>query len=173
MHIMPSCKHWGLTEPAPQVLLARIRTTTAPPIRRARAVTMEPATAMAGVASTDQRPSARPNPASTTIRLARLIRLQACATESVPACLAAQALVVATFSAPAERLGARRAAKLLPECVSGAYCSNHICVPRKPLGAVCSTIDECASSICGGRCCAAPCTCPQPSAQNLFRNRGL
>jgi len=59
------------------------------------------------------------------------------------------------------------------ECSGDAYCSNRACVPRKALGALCSTYDECRTSICGGRCCAAPCTCPQSSAQNLFKNPGF
>jgi hypothetical protein len=44
---------------------------------------------------------------------------------------------------------------------------------KKTDGTPCSSFTECASSICGGRCCSAPCTCPQPSPQNLFINAGF
>ncbi len=59
------------------------------------------------------------------------------------------------------------------ECSDTTYCFNGDCVPRKPLGAVCASSDECTTSICGGRCCSTPCTCPQPGAQNLFKNPGF
>ena len=58
------------------------------------------------------------------------------------------------------------------ECATTSYCSNQSCVPKKVLGGICATFDECTTAICGGRCCSAPCTCPQPSAKNLFAPNG-
>jgi hypothetical protein len=57
-------------------------------------------------------------------------------------------------------------------CAAGFYCSGgNTCSPKKDNGQLCSGTNECKSSICGGRCCATqPCTCPQPGAQNLFKN---
>jgi len=45
--------------------------------------------------------------------------------------------------------------------------------PKKPDGEPCSAAGECASGICGGRCCAAGCTCTLPSPTNLLRNAGI
>jgi hypothetical protein len=59
------------------------------------------------------------------------------------------------------------------DCTSTNYCSGTSCVPKKGLGAVCATPGECSTSICGGRCCLAPCTCPQQSAGNLLINPGF
>src|SRR5262249_41855447 len=59
------------------------------------------------------------------------------------------------------------------DCVSADYCASTSCVPRKTLGAVCATFEECSPGICRGRCCSSPCTCPQPSPQNLFRDPGF
>ena len=59
------------------------------------------------------------------------------------------------------------------DCITGNYCSNQSCFQKKGIGSVCGTFDECTSAICGGRCCSSPCTCPQPSAQNLFKNPGF
>lgn len=56
-------------------------------------------------------------------------------------------------------------------CAGGYYCSGTTCSLKKDDGQLCASPSECKHSICGGRCCATqPCICPQPSAQNLFRN---
>jgi hypothetical protein len=59
------------------------------------------------------------------------------------------------------------------DCATAAYCAGQTCHPKKPLGAVCSTFEECGSATCGGRCCSSGCTCPQPSAGNRFQNAGF
>jgi hypothetical protein len=59
------------------------------------------------------------------------------------------------------------------DCTASNYCAAPNCVPQKALGSVCATFAECTTGICGGRCCMAPCTCPQPSPQNLFQNAGF
>lgn len=63
------------------------------------------------------------------------------------------------------------------DCIVTNFCTSGVCQPRKPNGSVCSTAPEC-SGFCGGapgRCCAAPCTCPQqsPPTINFFKNAGL
>jgi hypothetical protein len=59
------------------------------------------------------------------------------------------------------------------DCTNTNYCSGTSCVSKKALGAVCASPDQCSSSICGGRCCSAPCTCPQQSAANVLTNPGF
>jgi hypothetical protein len=61
------------------------------------------------------------------------------------------------------------------DCVSTTYCNGSSCVLRKAAGQVCSDPRECASDLCGGRCChpGVACTCTQPSAGNLLKNAGF
>lgn len=40
-------------------------------------------------------------------------------------------------------------------------------------GQPCSAASECATGVCGGRCCAAGCTCTLPSASNLLKDPGI
>jgi hypothetical protein len=60
-------------------------------------------------------------------------------------------------------------------CTSSSYCRDGVCEKRKEAGALCSRGEECASDVCGGRCCASatPCSCPQPSPDNLLKNPGF
>jgi hypothetical protein len=63
------------------------------------------------------------------------------------------------------------------DCIGTNFCTGGICQPKKANGSVCSAQPEC-SGFCGGapgRCCAAPCTCPQqsPRSINLFPNAGM
>lgn len=57
--------------------------------------------------------------------------------------------------------------------MASAYCSGLACVTRKADGEPCATADECTSGVCGGRCCAAGCTCTLPSAANLLKDPGF
>jgi hypothetical protein len=41
---------------------------------------------------------------------------------------------------------------------------------KKPDGELCLADSECSTGTCGGRCCAAGCTCSQPSIANLLKN---
>ena len=59
------------------------------------------------------------------------------------------------------------------DCTTASYCAVPKCVAKKALGAVCGAGEQCTTGICGGRCCTAPCTCPQPTAGNLFKNAGF
>jgi len=59
------------------------------------------------------------------------------------------------------------------DCIDGNYCANQSCLPKKAVGSVCASLDECTSAVCGGRCCSSPCTCPQPSPNNLLKNAGF
>jgi hypothetical protein len=44
---------------------------------------------------------------------------------------------------------------------------------KKPDGEPCSAAAQCATGVCGGRCCAAGCTCTLPSAGNLLKDPGI
>jgi hypothetical protein len=44
---------------------------------------------------------------------------------------------------------------------------------KKSDGELCLADTECATGTCGGRCCAAGCTCTQPSPANLLRDPGF
>jgi hypothetical protein len=44
---------------------------------------------------------------------------------------------------------------------------------KKTDGEVCSVAGECTTGVCGGRCCAAGCSCTQPSPSNLLANPGF
>jgi hypothetical protein len=44
---------------------------------------------------------------------------------------------------------------------------------KKLDGELCVSDSECATGTCGGRCCAAGCSCTQPSAANLLVNPGI
>jgi hypothetical protein len=59
------------------------------------------------------------------------------------------------------------------DCTAGAYCSGTSCMTKKAEGAVCSAAVECSSGVCGGRCCASGCSCPQPSGANVLGNPGI
>lgn len=59
------------------------------------------------------------------------------------------------------------------DCNASSYCAPPSCVAKKGLGAVCAVGEQCATGICGGRCCNTSCTCAQPSAGNLFTNAGF
>jgi hypothetical protein len=59
------------------------------------------------------------------------------------------------------------------DCVSGAYCSGSSCATKKPDGDLCASNGECVTGACGGRCCAAGCTCTQPTTGNLLKNPGF
>jgi hypothetical protein len=61
------------------------------------------------------------------------------------------------------------------DCASNAFCQDTFCLPKLPVAAVCSRSEQCASSLCGGRCCkpGEPCKCTQPSAGNLLANPGF
>jgi hypothetical protein len=55
------------------------------------------------------------------------------------------------------------------DCITTRSCLNFEC--KVNLGEVCGRPDECASGICGGRCCASqPCFCPAPAPENLLRD---
>ena len=41
---------------------------------------------------------------------------------------------------------------------------------KKPDGEICLADSECSTGTCGGRCCAAGCTCTQPSPANLLKD---
>jgi hypothetical protein len=59
------------------------------------------------------------------------------------------------------------------DCTSTSYCTAPNCVAKKGLGAVCGGGEQCTTAICGGRCCSAPCTCPQQSTANVLTNAGF
>ncbi len=59
------------------------------------------------------------------------------------------------------------------DCIAAAYCSNSTCVRKKTDGTVCADDAECLNGVCGGRCCAAGCTCSQPNSTNLLKNPGF
>ena len=62
-------------------------------------------------------------------------------------------------------------------CPTGQTCggtgTTHSCLWSD--GHTCTSTTECASGVCGGRCCRAgsTCTCPQPTSANLIRNPGF
>jgi hypothetical protein len=60
------------------------------------------------------------------------------------------------------------------DCVD-SICSDTQCVEEKEAGEVCASDADCASGDCGGRCCESgtPCTCTQPSPENLIENPGF
>lgn len=58
-------------------------------------------------------------------------------------------------------------------CAAGSYCEGTSCQAKKVNGTVCSRTEECASSVCGGRCCASLCACTQPNPGNLVQNSGF
>jgi hypothetical protein len=60
-----------------------------------------------------------------------------------------------------------------PDCVPADYCAGTACVPKKSDGALCASAAECAKGVCGGRCCAAGCTCTEPNVMNLLKNPGF
>ena len=43
----------------------------------------------------------------------------------------------------------------------------------KPDGEPCSSAGECLTGVCGGRCCAAGCTCTLPSPANVLKDPGI
>ena len=59
------------------------------------------------------------------------------------------------------------------KCTDGKSCSGTQCA--WPDGHVCASATDCASGVCGGRCCPAgtSCECTQPSAANLIQNPGF
>jgi hypothetical protein len=59
------------------------------------------------------------------------------------------------------------------DCIQAAYCSSSGCMRKKAEGAVCAGDTECLDGVCGGRCCAAHCTCTQASATNVLKNPGI
>ncbi len=59
------------------------------------------------------------------------------------------------------------------DCVASAYCSNNTCVAKKPDGQPCASATECSTGVCGGRCCAAGCTCTQHSSANRLKDPGI
>jgi hypothetical protein len=59
------------------------------------------------------------------------------------------------------------------DCVPAAYCAGSTCVAKKADGEPCSSAMECAKGVCGGLCCAAGCTCTQPSPANVLKNSGI
>jgi hypothetical protein len=58
-------------------------------------------------------------------------------------------------------------------CVTGKVCSGTQCLWED--GRVCASGADCASGVCGGRCCPAgtSCTCTQPGPQNMLSNPGF
>ena len=46
-------------------------------------------------------------------------------------------------------------------------------VAKKPDGEPCSSAGECLTGVCGGRCCAAGCTCTLPSPANVLKDPGI
>jgi hypothetical protein len=58
-------------------------------------------------------------------------------------------------------------------CVTGKVCSGQQCLWGD--GKVCANGADCASGVCGGRCCPAgtSCSCTQPSGGNLVANPGF
>jgi hypothetical protein len=58
-------------------------------------------------------------------------------------------------------------------CVTGKVCSGTQCLWED--GRVCASGADCASGVCGGRCCPAgtSCTCTQPGPHNLLQNPGF
>jgi hypothetical protein len=59
------------------------------------------------------------------------------------------------------------------DCLTSAYCSGVTCLAKKGDGALCASGTECANGVCGGRCCAAGCSCTQPNAANVLTNPGF
>jgi hypothetical protein len=59
------------------------------------------------------------------------------------------------------------------DCIAAAYCSSSTCTRKKTDGAVCADDIECLNGVCGGRCCAAGCSCTQPNSTNLLKNPGF
>jgi hypothetical protein len=53
-----------------------------------------------------------------------------------------------------------------PTCPGSPTC-------KKPDGEICSVDGECTTGTCGGRCCAAGCSCTQPNPTNLVVNPGI
>jgi hypothetical protein len=53
-----------------------------------------------------------------------------------------------------------------PTCPGSPTC-------KKPDGEICTADAECATGTCGGRCCAAGCSCTQPNSTNLLLNPGI
>lgn len=52
-------------------------------------------------------------------------------------------------------------------------CLDGSCLVKKPDGEPCSAATECMAGVCGGRCCAAGCTCTLPSPENLLKDPGI
>jgi hypothetical protein len=44
---------------------------------------------------------------------------------------------------------------------------------KKPDGEPCAAASECTTGVCGGRCCAAGCTCTLPGSANLIQDPGI
>jgi hypothetical protein len=59
------------------------------------------------------------------------------------------------------------------DCISADYCTGTTCVAKKADGQPCASATECAQGVCGGLCCAAGCTCTQPSPGNILKNAGF
>jgi hypothetical protein len=59
------------------------------------------------------------------------------------------------------------------DCIAAAYCASNTCVRKKTDGTVCAADTECLNGVCGGRCCAAGCSCTQPNPTNLLKNPGF
>lgn len=55
----------------------------------------------------------------------------------------------------------------------GGTCASDSCVAKKPDGDPCSSAAECLTGVCGGRCCAAGCTCTLPSPGNVLKDPGI
>jgi hypothetical protein len=60
-----------------------------------------------------------------------------------------------------------------PDCVPADYCAGTRCTPKKPDGTPCSSSIECSMGTCGGLCCAAGCSCTQPTVANVLKNPGI
>jgi hypothetical protein len=61
------------------------------------------------------------------------------------------------------------------DCAAAAFCNSAVCSTKLVPKSICSRAEQCASNLCGGRCCnpGTPCKCTQPSQGNLFTNGGF
>jgi hypothetical protein len=90
------------------------------------------------------------------------------------ACAAAGDAACGAYACNTANASCKTQCSTATDCAKNDYCAGNVCKPKVTDGGLCTSNAQCASTLCGGRCCASqPCDCPQPSAGNVIKNPGF
>ena len=90
-------------------------------------------------------------------------------------CVPSAAISCVNYMCDSASASCRTSCTTSTHCSVSAYCDGAMCAPKKAAGATCGGSTECASGVCGGKCCnsGTSCNCPQRTAENLVTNPGF